>query len=98
MPKPKLCKERFNNLAKQGCVVCRLFHGVVTPACIHHLTGIQYRSTGKKAKDEHTIPLCYNHHQGAQGIHTIGMSAWENMFGTQTELLNYANDLLEAIH
>jgi hypothetical protein len=75
-----------------------LFHGVTTEACIHHLKGLKYASLGKKATDEHTIPLCYHHHQGIHGIHTIGMRAWEQSYGTQEELLRYTNDLLEQIH
>lgn len=90
-------KARFNALASLGCVVCRIHNGSFVEACIHHLTGIKYRATGKKASDEHTIGLCHDHHQGAQGIHTLGMRSWEQMFGTQEYLLDYSDRLLRVL-
>jgi len=89
---------RFDKLSRMGCIVCRIVHHVYTPAMIHHLTGLKFRSTGKKAKDEHSIGLCHNHHQGAQGIHTIGMRPWENAFGTQEALLEYTDTLIAETH
>ena len=91
-------KARFDALARLGCCVCRIHHHVFTEAAIHHLTGIKYRAIGKKASDEHTVPLCLNHHQGAQGIHTIGMRPWERMFGTQEYLLGYCDELLRGMN
>ena len=89
---------RFDKLSRMGCVVCRIVHHVYTPAMIHHLTGLKYRSTGKKAKDEHTIPLCDNHHQGHQGVHKMGMRPWEAAFGTQEYLLDYTNQIIAETH
>jgi hypothetical protein len=37
----------------------------------------------QKAKDEITIPLCVDHHRGAQGIHQIGQKTWEKTYGDQ---------------
>ena len=37
-------------------------------------------------KDKDMIPLCYIHHQGKLGIHTIGKKTWEERYGTQREL------------
>lgn len=88
----KATKARFDAIARMGCIVCRLYYGVYSPACLHHLTGIKYRSTGKKASDAHVIPLCHRHHQGQDGIHAIGMRAWEKRFGTQQELLSMVNE------
>jgi hypothetical protein len=35
------------------------------------------------------IPLCFNHHQGAEGIHTLGTKAWERHFDvSQQDLLD----------
>ena len=86
---------RFDALSGIGCIVC-LNEGFQHSASIHHLTGIAYRGTGKKAADEHTIPLCYLHHQGNQGIHRIGMKPWELKFGTQETLLRQVNELIRA--
>jgi len=63
---------------------------------IHHLTGIKYRASGKKASDRHTIPLCDRHHQGEQGIHKLGMRAWEAQFGKQESYLEMVNEYLEG--
>lgn len=92
----KTSKQRFDALARMGCCVCRNIAGLSgfysSETCIHHLTGSKYRGMGMKAKDEHTIPLCHFHHQGAEGIHTLGMRVWEAKFGTQTELLEQCNN------
>ena len=89
---------RFTALAAMGCIVCRVQHGFYVPACIHHLIGIKWRGMGKKATDEHTLPLCHAHHQGALGIHTIGMRPWERLFGTQELLLETVNSTLRNTH
>lgn len=88
-------KRRFNALAEAGCVVCRNEGLGETPASIHHLIGIGYRGMGRKSSDEHTIPLCHHHHQGAQGIHSLGQHAWEARFGLQSELLAQVNEDIE---
>jgi len=31
-------------------------------------------------------PLCYCHHQGEDGIHTIGRKKWQAKYGTEQEL------------
>ena len=90
--KNKNCRKE--KVAELGCIVCRLLFDVKTPANVHHLTGLKYRSTGKKASDEHIIPLCYHHHQGTFGIHTLGTKEWERHFGTQEDLLEIVNDYL----
>lgn len=33
------------------------------------------------------IGLCYNHHRGKQGFHTLGSRVWEKIYGTEEELL-----------
>ena len=90
-------KERFNRLSELGCVVCLRYYGVHTQPLIHHLTGIKYRSTGKKASDDHTIPLCATHHQYPNkdnpSIHT-DPKLFTEMYGTQEELLNITNGLI----
>jgi len=91
-------KERFNKLAELGCVVCRTFFGIHTPCQIHHLTGIKYRSTGKKASDEHTIGLCSIHHQNGTkhnpGIHTHP-ELFAEKYGSQENLLDITNGLIK---
>lgn len=87
-------RQRLDRLAQLGCVVCRNLDLGETPAAIHHLIGHQYRGLSQRASHDQTIPLCPHHHQGPEGIHTIGMRAWESKYGTQTELLNQVNEEL----
>lgn len=91
-------KARFDAITKMGCIVCRIKTGFITPGSIHHLTGLKYRATGKKADDKHTICLCHFHHQGAHGIHHLGARRWEKMFGEQTWLLAVSNEILAGRH
>lgn len=81
--------ERFDGLSQIGCCICR------KPAQIHHLTGHKYRGMGQKAGDEFTIPLCYDHHTGKEGIHVIGKKTWELRYSTQEAMLDWVNDKLE---
>ena len=41
------------------------------------------------ATDENTIPLCVEHHRGAQGIHHLGLKTWESAYGEQSHHLEY---------
>ena len=81
-------KARFESLSEYGCIIC------MRPPEIHHLIGYKYSSLSKKADDSNTIPLCVEHHRGQQGIHHMGMRVWEEVFGTQEQLLNKLNKRL----
>lgn len=87
-------EKRAEQLVEIGCIVCLLHDHRKVAASIHHLTGIKYRALGKKASDKHTIPLCFNHHQGNDGVHVMGMRPWEAKYGTQSELLERVNDMI----
>ena len=91
---PKERHGHFAKVAALGCCVCRKNGLGASPACVHHLTGIKYRAMGKKAADEHVIPLCHYHHQGYAGIHKCGMRAWEAVFGTQESYLEWTKQQL----
>lgn len=93
-------KARLDKIARIGCIVCQIHHGVYVPAAVHHLTGIKYRATGKKANDAHTIPLCGAHHQtGGYGIAIhAGVKEWEKMWGTQEMYLDMVNEILDKLH
>ncbi|MDD3884542.1 MAG: hypothetical protein PHW66_06355 [Gallionella sp.] len=88
-------RRRFNLLSRHGCAPCRYLLGVHSPAVIHHLVGLEYRATGKKADDMDTIPLCPNHHDGAHGIHHLGKKAWEKLYGPQSMWLERVNRWIE---
>ena len=80
-------KARFESLSEYGCIIC------MRPPEIHHLIGYKYSSLSKKADDSNTIPLCVEHHRGGQGIHHMGMRVWEEVYGTQEQLLVRVNKI-----
>ena len=84
-------KRHKEKLADIACVICERIYGQHPGGnvSLHHL-----RTGGWGKGDYRTlIPLCYNHHQGKEGIHTLGTKAWERHFNvTQQELLD---DVLE---
>lgn len=56
-------------VAKIPCVICTRMGLGETPALVHHMkfgTGASDR-----ASDFLTLPVCYEHHVGASGIHTL---------------------------
>ena len=82
---------RFRKIADGGCVVCLKYHGVYSPASIHHLNG-----KTKKGAHQQTIALCPNHHQhGGYGVAIhAGKKAFEAKYGTESDLLEYQNELI----
>jgi hypothetical protein len=54
-------------VAQLGCCVCRMLGHGPTPAQVHHIREGQGMS--QRASNWLTIPLCPEHHTGAQGIH-----------------------------
>lgn len=84
---PAAIKVYWTCVAAIGCIICG------QPAQIHHchsreLTGMGLGSGGAQ-KTSHwlVIPLCINHHTGAEGVDYIGVETWENRYGTQVFFL-----------
>ena len=80
-------------LAELGCMVCRRLFPYLAPGPVelHHL-----RTGGWGRGDYKTLmPLCYPHHRGHVGIHTLGTKAWEREFFTQADLLMDALGLIK---
>jgi hypothetical protein len=79
-------KQHKAKLADMACVICERIYGQHPGGnvTLHHL-----RSGGWGKGDYKTlVPLCFNHHQGAEGIHTMGTKAWERHFDvSQQDLL-----------
>lgn len=75
-------------VASLGCALCFRIHGEHEPAGVelHHM-----RTGGWGKGDYRTlVPLCVNHHRGAEGIHHLGTKLWCREFGvTQEELLEW---------
>ena len=77
-------KDWLNKTSMFGCVICRWFYNDQDPlpATIHHIRD----HTGMGRKDSEIIPLCYEHHQGFDGFHTLGKKTWESKYDTQRNL------------
>lgn len=86
-------KAHKNKLVQLGCMACRRLFPCLASAIpeLHHLR------TGGWGKGDYMtlIPLCYRHHRGADGIHTLGTKAWDKHYSemqgfTQRDLLDDA--------
>lgn len=78
-------RERFQRLSEMDCIACGRW-GVE----IHHLT-----DCGRRKGHMFTIPLCPEHHRlGKVSVH-LGKKTFERTFGTQQELLEKTNLLLD---
>lgn len=87
-------KQRLRRLAELGCIVCLMSGRGYVPTEIHHLRGHQWSGMGKRASDEHTIPLCPIHHRhgghGETGYHQ-SPKRFEQRYGSQADLLAEVN-------
>lgn len=88
-------RRHMGRVAELGCIVCRHWFGLFSPAQVHHI-----RAGNGLAQRDHdrVIPLCYQHHQS--GVHGVAIHAgrleWESRWGTEEELLERVNRLLES--
>ena len=73
-------KKWMERVAEVGCVICREHLGVETPAQVHHVA----EGSGKRS-DFMTVGLCYEHHQGATGIHGMGTKAFCTLWNLANE-------------
>jgi len=88
-------KDKMDRVASLGCIVCKIYYNVESPGHIHHLTGLKYRSIGKKAKE--FICLCPTHHQNSNGEHYSihgHPKLFAEKYGSQEFLLEYTNKFL----
>ena len=88
-------KQHMDKVQQLGCIVCRKFHNVFSPAEIHHIGG-------KTAKNAHlyVLPLCYRHHrEGHNNELFVSRHPYKREFqqryGTEKELLREVNALLQ---
>jgi hypothetical protein len=64
-------KKYMDSVASIGCVLCRhLGAQQRSQTSLHHIKEGQ----GLSQRAEHwlTVPLCYDHHQGQNGLHGLG--------------------------
>lgn len=90
-------RDRANKLRELGCIVCINEFGTYTPPAIHHIDG-----QSKPGCHQKTIPLCPRHHQhksnSGQWVsrHGDGRAAFEEAYGTEQELLEQVNGLING--
>lgn len=84
--KPRRDRGHMARVAALPCVCCGAW-----PAEVHHV--ICGRYSQRRAPDTHTIPLCYLHHRGADGIHTR-REWWVQTYGSDTDYLPVVQDML----
>lgn len=76
----KAQRQLWDKIANLGCIVESCIHA----PCIHHIeTGM-----GGCKNHDRVIPLCYDHHQGREGIHTLSRRIWQAKYGTEQKLFN----------
>lgn len=86
-------KKYWNKLCDLGCIACRTYLGKRNDyVSIHHING---RTKPNCHKD--VLPLCFEHHQGREGIHFMSRKVWEQKYGKQEDLKKLCNKLLEDI-
>ena len=76
------------------CCICEKFFLVpATNTAAHHT--ICGRYSQRKTPDRDAIPLCWDHHQGALGIHT-DKSSWVQEYGLDTDYIAATRARLET--
>ena len=86
---------RGKMLRDLGCVVCLSYLEVFTPTEIHHIDG-----QTKPGCHQKTIGLCVRHHRIKSNVqqwisrHGDGRAAFEEAYGTEQELLEMTNELI----
>lgn len=88
LKKPKTKdKPHLNKIRALGCIICG------SPANAHHIR--HGMGLSQKSSDYEAIPLCHTHHQGSEGIHTLGTKVWQKKYGQEIELLKNTMELLK---
>lgn len=79
-------KEYMGRVAGLGCAICRLLGYGPTPAQVHHKK--EGTGMGRRAPDDETMPLCFEHHEGATGIHKLKSHGFLERYGvTEDDLI-----------
>lgn len=67
-------KDYMGRVAGLGCILCHQLGYGETPAEVHHILDSASRSGWL------TVPLCPEHHRGANGFHGMGQRAFERAY------------------
>lgn len=95
MVKKAATKEENERMAKIAQMQCCVANGDCRPGTqVHHIT-----KTGRRLGHMFTIPLCENHHSPqtplpyGEAVHN-GVKTFESQFGTQMEMLERTNAMI----
>ena len=82
-------QEHCKRVAALGCYICG------AEPQLHHIRndGTGNVGMGNRSSSYHTIPLCYNHHQGPFSIHNKKL-LFEQKHGTEKEILQIITERL----
>jgi len=89
-------RRHLDTVAGLGCIACQNMGYPDSPAEVHHLrTGV---GMGQRNNHWNVIPLCFHHHsaQGKDGFHKHPKT-WQEKHGTETELKEQVDDLIERV-
>lgn len=91
-PKSKPRPDYLAAVRELPCVVCRAYGEPQTePTAAHHV--IHGRYGQRKTPDVQAIPLCWRHHQGPDGVHTIP-AEWKARYGLDVDYIAVTQDRL----
>lgn len=79
-------RKHMAAVAGLPCVICGAW-----PVEVHHTISGRYGH--RKSSDFETLPLCFNHHRGPEGIHA-SKRQWEAAHGLDTDYLPVVKKLL----
>jgi hypothetical protein len=87
-------KRHLSKVAELGCIACYNMGYFDSPAEIHHIRTGQGMS--QRASDYDSIGLCPSHHRtGGHGVAIhAGQETWEEIHGTELELLEQVRGML----
>lgn len=96
LAKTKAEREHMARVADLGCIVCRNEHDAFTLAELHHVNA---HGMGLRSDNYSVIPLCPAHHRtGGYGVAVhAGKRTWEEIFGTEIELLEQVRGILDDV-
>lgn len=87
-------QAHMGRVAELGCVLCRHLGYGPTPATVHHIREGQGMS--QRSSNFLTVPLCPEHHQGASGLHGLGVRGFNTRYKLdELDLLAMTIELLE---
>lgn len=86
-------RVHMQSLVDLGCIIANSeCSGRIT---IHHC----FTGMGRRKNHLFTIPLCWPHHLGPEGIDgkRMGKRVWESKYGTEEALLEKVRSIIEGV-